>query len=117
MLLIQEERIPMKADDHGTLRVGSTRVTLGAVIACFEAGATPEDIVDSYGSLSLADVYSVLGYYLRHEDEVRAQLQRERRDGDVLRQEIEGAFSPNPMRERLRRKKRELACGDSGPCG
>ena len=113
MLQIQQEKVPIEADEDGTLRVGATRVTLSAVVSYFEGGATPEDIVDAFSSLSLADVYSVLGYYLRHEDEVRVQLVRERRDGEAIRQEIEGEFSPNPLRERLRKRKRELEAGSA----
>jgi uncharacterized protein (DUF433 family) len=111
MLQLQQEKIPMEADESGTFRVGATRVTLSSVVSCFEAGATPEDIVDAFSSLRLADVYSVLGSYLRHVDEVQAQLQNERRDGDALRQEIEGKFPPNSLRERLRKRKRELEAG------
>jgi len=113
MLQIQQEKVPIEADENGTLRVGSTRVTLGAVISYFEGGATPEDIVDAFSSLNLADVYSVIGYYLRHENEVRAQLQREYNEGEALRQEIEKEFSPNHLRERLRKKKSELETGST----
>ena len=113
MLKIQQEKVPIEADENGTLRVGSTRVTLSTVISCFESGATAEDIVGAFSSLSLADVYSVLGFYLRHEDEVRVQLQQEGRDGEALRQEIEREFSPNPLRERLRKRKRELEAGSA----
>jgi hypothetical protein len=35
------EKIPLRADTHGTIRVGDTWVTLSSVIACFDRGATP----------------------------------------------------------------------------
>jgi uncharacterized protein (DUF433 family) len=100
------EKIPLRADAHGTIRVGDTRVTLSAVIACFDRGATPEAIVDSFNTLQLADVYFVIGYYLRHADQVRAYLQQERQEGEALRKDIEAALSPSPLRERLMKHKR-----------
>ncbi|MEO0869309.1 MAG: DUF433 domain-containing protein, partial [Cyanobacteria bacterium J06642_11] len=37
-------------------------------------GATAEEIVEQYPSLQLADVYSVISYYLRRKTEVDAYL-------------------------------------------
>lgn len=53
-------------------RVGGTRVTLDTLVAAFEQGATTEEIAQQYPSPGLADVYSVIGYYLRRRDEVAA---------------------------------------------
>lgn len=99
------EKIPLRADAHGTIRVGNTRVTLSAVISCFDRGATPEAIVDSFNTLQLDDVYCVIGYYLRHEDEVRAYVKQEREEGEALRKSIETKLSPSPLRERLLKRK------------
>jgi uncharacterized protein (DUF433 family) len=101
------EKIPLRADAHGTIRVGDTRVTLSAVISCFDRGATPEAIVDSFNTLKLADVYCVIGYYLRHQDEVKAYLKKEQQEGEILRKQIESELSPSPLRERLLKRKRE----------
>jgi uncharacterized protein (DUF433 family) len=100
------EKIPLRADAHGTIRVGDTRVTLSAVISCFDRGATPEAIVDSFNTLQLADVYFVIGYYLRHEDEVKAYLKKERQEGEALRKAIEAVLPSSPLRERLLQQKR-----------
>jgi len=107
MLQIHEDRVPISTDEHGTLRVGGTRVALSTVISCFENGSTHGEIVDAFDALSLADVYSVLGYYLNHEKEIRAQLECERAEGESLREEIQTQFSPNPLRERLLQIKRK----------
>jgi hypothetical protein len=81
-------------------------VTLSSVITCFDRGATPEEIVDSFNTLHLADVYSVIGYYLRHEAEVQAYLEKERKEGGALRKEIEAKLPTNPLRKRLAKIKR-----------
>jgi uncharacterized protein (DUF433 family) len=56
--------IPLRRDKHGAIRVGQTRVLLELVIHASFVGETPEGIVDSYPSLTTADVYAVLVYYL-----------------------------------------------------
>ena len=95
------EVIPLTVDVHGVLRVGNTRVTLETVLAAFADGATAEEIVQQYPSLHLADVYSVIGYYLRHTSEIDAYLQQRREQREVIRQQNETRFDPHGVRERL----------------
>ena len=103
------EIIPLTADAHGVLRIGNTRVTLDTVLAAFADGATAEEIVKQYSSLHLADVYSVLGYYLRHTAEVDVYLQQRHQQRETVRQQNETRFDPHGVRERLlaRRASRE----------
>ena len=77
-LMVMPEPVPLAADRDGVMRVGGTRVTLDTVVAAFREGATAEEITQQYPSLQLADVYAVIGYYLRHQPEVDDYL-RERR--------------------------------------
>jgi uncharacterized protein (DUF433 family) len=55
---------PLRQNEHGVLLVGDTRVTLDSVVARFDAGATPEEIVQQFPSLDLAEVYAVVAYLL-----------------------------------------------------
>jgi uncharacterized protein (DUF433 family) len=71
------EPMPIRADEHGRLRVGDTRVLLDLVIYAYWRGATPETITQSYPSLSLEEVYLALGYYLRHRAELDAYLREQ----------------------------------------
>src|SRR5712691_4465722 len=88
------EIIPLTADAHGVLRIGNTRVTLDTVLAAFADGATAEEIVQQYPSLHLADVYSVIGYYLRHTADVDAYLHQRRAQREAIRQQSETRFDP-----------------------
>ena len=63
------ERVPIHTDADGVGRVAGTRATLHPLVAAFDAGATAEEIAQQYSSISLADVYSVITYYLRHKTE------------------------------------------------
>jgi uncharacterized protein (DUF433 family) len=100
-LVIGTDPVPLQADRDGVLRVGKTRVTLDTVVSAFLEGATAEEIAQQYPSLDLADIYSVLGYYLRRRPELDAYLhERRERAADVLRQN-ESRHDPSGVRERL----------------
>ena len=95
------ENIPLQTDPAGVVRVGNTRVTLDTVISAFRDGATAEEIVQQYPSLNLADVYHVIGYYLRRTSEVDAYLQKRKDDAKVSRHQNESRFDPSGVRARL----------------
>jgi len=99
--LEQIETIPLATGADGAIRVGGTRVTLDTVAEAFEQGATAEEIVQQYPSLSLADVYSVFGHLLRHPAKVAAYLSGRDRERATVRQENERRFSPVGVRARL----------------
>jgi uncharacterized protein (DUF433 family) len=95
------EPIPLKADVDGVVRVGGTRVTLDTVVAAFNEGATPEEIVHQYPSLHLADVYAVIGYYLRRREDVEAYLHQQQQKANEVRKQNESRFDPHGVRDRL----------------
>ncbi len=110
-LQIQPQIAPIKIDQDGAARVGGTRVLLDLVIRAFHNGDTAEQIVDSYDTLALADVYAVIAYYLNHREEVDAYMRLREAEADALRREIE-AHQPQmtQLRERwlaMKQSKRE----------
>jgi uncharacterized protein (DUF433 family) len=100
-LQIEPELVPLAIDADGVVRVGGTRVTLDTVIAAFSDGATSEEIVQQYPSLHLADVYAVLGYYLRRRPEIDAYLRRRQEQAEEVRRQNEARFDPQGVRDRL----------------
>jgi uncharacterized protein (DUF433 family) len=54
----------------GVWRISGTRVPLDSILFAFNEGAKPEEIVERFPSVALADVYAVIAYYLRNRDEV-----------------------------------------------
>ncbi|MDQ3013863.1 MAG: DUF433 domain-containing protein [Acidobacteriota bacterium] len=98
--------VPIATDDEGVIRVGGTRVTLDTVIYAHNRGDTPEDIVDQYTSLKLADVYLVISYYLQNRAEVDEYLRRRREVQERVRQMNEARFDPVGIRERLLARRR-----------
>ncbi len=108
-LVIETEPVALRPGADGVVRVGGTRVTLDVVIAAFNEGATAEEIVQQYPSLHLADVYDVIGYYLRHTDDVEAYLLTRQKQAESVRQENLRRFGPSGVRERLLSRRTEKA--------
>lgn len=100
-LAIASEPIALQRTASGVIRVGGTRVTLDTVVTAFNEGATPEEIVQQYPSLQLADVYSVIGYYLRRRQEVEVYLQERQQLSEQVRAQNESRFPAQGLRERL----------------
>lgn len=88
-IALQREAPPLRWDSSGALRVGESRVLLELVIHAFEDGATPETIAQQYPTATLADIYSVITYYLRHRSEVEAYLAEREKQSEKVRQQIE----------------------------
>jgi len=87
--IVQAEAPPLREDASGALRIGDSRVLLELVIRAFQYGATPETIVQRYSTLALADVYAVIGYYLRHRNEIEGYLARREEKAEDVRRRIE----------------------------
>jgi uncharacterized protein (DUF433 family) len=99
--IMETERVPLRMDQSGSIRVGSTRVLLDLVISAHNAGATPEQIVESYPTLDLADVYDVIAYYLRHRAEIDQYIGQRAVEAEELRKEIEANQDLSLIRERV----------------
>ncbi len=105
--LATKEPLPLSRNVDGAIRIAGTRVTLDTVVEAFADGATPEEIVQQYPSLSLADVYSVIGYYLRRREKVESYLRDRRAAASKVRKENEARFSPKGIRARLLARRKE----------
>ncbi len=100
-LAIALEPAPIETDTHGVVRIAKTRVTLDTAVTAFLEGCTFEEIGEQYPSLELSDIYLVIGYYLRHRDEVDTYLAERQRQADAIQQKAERRFNPVGIGERL----------------
>lgn len=93
--------VPLFTDAHGAIRVRGTRVLLDVIVTAFHAGATAEEIFQKFPTVSLADVYQVIAYYLNNTAEVDAYLSQRRAAAATLQRDIEQRFDPVGLRARL----------------
>lgn len=95
------ETLPITTDSDGVIRIAHTRVTLDTLVNAFQEGATAEEIAQQYPAVSLADIYSLIGYYLRRGPEIEAYLVRRRQAAESVRQKNESRCNPAGIRARL----------------
>ncbi len=71
---------PYIDQEDGALRIAGTRVGLDSVVAHFQEGRTPEQIAHSFPTVTLAQVYGAIAYYLENKkliDDYFAEVERE----------------------------------------
>lgn len=96
---------PIRMDADGTARIGNTRVRLASVLYHHRQGATPEEIHEIFPSISLADVYAAIAYYLNHQAEVDAYLGASETEAERIRREVESRPETKALREKLRARR------------
>jgi hypothetical protein len=94
-------QVPLREDPPGVFRVGQTRVLLELVLDAFKRGESPEEIVDSYRSLQLADVYAVISRYIASPAPFDEYLRQCEREGEEIRRRIQANQKPGPTKAEL----------------
>lgn len=102
------QNVPFSVTLDGTIRIAETRVSLDSLLHHYRQGATAEEIALRFPALRLADVHSIIAYYLNHEDELDAYLVRQGQDADELQQRISADPAQQQgireIRERIKRR-------------
>ncbi|MEM7584585.1 MAG: DUF433 domain-containing protein [Acidobacteriota bacterium] len=99
--LLPEDPTVLATDKDGVIRIAGTRVTLDTLVHAYRNGDTPEQIVQDYSALEIADVYATIAYYLRHEPEVAAYLERRRAEARTVRAEFKKRFPVDGLKAKL----------------
>lgn len=97
---MQPAKSYVEIDEHGVLRVGSSRVMLDSLIASFEQGFSPETIQQQYPALSLEEVYGAIAWSLANVEEVSRY--RERQNAVWRHWRTKAAAHPSSVVQRLR---------------
>jgi uncharacterized protein (DUF433 family) len=95
---------PLRTDDTGVVRIGPSRVTLESVVHAFDAGASAEEIVASYPTLELGDVYAAIAYILRNREEVDEYMQRSAAEGERVHERWEKRYPTAELRRLIRER-------------
>lgn len=89
---ISHDPTPLRAAADGAITVAGTNILLEQIISAFKCGAATGEIVARFPELNLADAYTVIGYYLRHQPEVDTYL-RQRLNGRTLSHNANAALA------------------------
>src|SRR5579871_4842301 len=63
---------PYISQEDGALRIAGTRVGLDTIIDYFQELQTPEQIVRAFPTITLAQVYGAIAFYLENQKDVDA---------------------------------------------
>src|SRR5512144_799065 len=97
---MQPAKSYVEIDEHGVMRVGSSRVMLDSIIASFEQGYSAETIQQQYPALSLEDVYGAIAWSLANAEEVARYMARQNALWKQWR--AKAAIHPGSVAQRLR---------------
>ena len=82
---------------NGKPRIAGHRIRVMDIVTWHEKrGLSPDEILDLYPGLTLADVYAALTYYFDHQDEIDFDFQRE----TAIVYELQPRY-PSKLREKL----------------
>lgn len=96
---------PVRRDKYGVLRVGNTRISLDSVVRLFNEGSDAAEIQYNYDTLSLAQIYGAISYYLHNKKSIDAYLKRREKEIEDLREQTRREFPPKITREMLLARK------------
>ena len=90
------------------IRVCGTRVGIETILRDYQQGASPEEIVIHYPTLSLEQVHAVITYYLANREKVEVYLQKIAQEHEEawLEQQRQRSEFLQALRERLDRQRR-----------
>src|SRR3989304_8279503 len=86
----------------GKPRIAGHRIRVQDIYICHELkGMTPDEILQAYPSITLADVHAALAYYWDHREEIQRAIAEE----GALVQQLRGS-SIGPLQEKVKRRRR-----------
>jgi len=96
--------------DSGEIRIKGTRVGIEIVLRDYLQGASPEEIVLRYPTLSLEQVHAVILYYLRNIEELNQYLKEWWQQGEAAWQKQQRYPSEfvRTLRRRLEMERQRL---------
>jgi len=78
----------------GKPRIAGTRIRVQDIYICHELhGMSPDEIVDAYPHITLADVHAALAYYYDHRDAIQQAIVTDR----VLVENLKKHFASKPV--------------------
>jgi uncharacterized protein (DUF433 family) len=103
------QNLPLTEWDDGSIRVTESRVPLDAIVHEFKLGATAEQILHSFPSLTLRDIYGSIFYYLSNTEQVEEYLRGRERRADEVRRFFDSRQDTKSLRQRILASRDQVA--------
>lgn len=99
------QRIPLTIGKDGAIRVNGTRLLVEMIVTAYKRGECPEKIFEAFPSseYTVADIYSIISYYLTHQNKIDAYIEKRADAAGKLRKQIESVPEYEEKREKLKR--------------
>src|SRR5580704_527278 len=91
---------------QGGYYVAGTRVSLDSVVQCFDEGLSPEAILGEFETLTLAQVFGAITFYLENQPAIDAYRMRQKQRFEAARRV--SAPLPAGLHERLEAAREQL---------
>lgn len=100
------QKVPLTLWKDGTIRVKGTRLLIDMIVEAHNRGECPEDIFDSFPSdvYSVADVYSIIAYYLRNKSKIDNHLAKREKAAEKVWKKIEALPNYQENHKKLKEK-------------
>ncbi len=82
----------------GGYYVAGTRISLDSIVQCFNEGLSPEAILGEFETLTLAQIFGAITFYLENQPAIDAYRMRQERRFEAVRRDS------TPIPEDLRRR-------------
>jgi hypothetical protein len=79
---------------------------LERIVHAFDAGASAEEIVETYPTLKLADVYATIAFILKNRPEVDAYMAKSEAEAEQIHERWEAHKPSTELRRRIRERVR-----------
>ncbi|WP_129678390.1 DUF433 domain-containing protein [Candidatus Chloroploca sp. Khr17] len=100
-LTLEPPVLPMTLTPHGVVLVRGTRVPIETLITAFLQGDTPEEMAQNFPTVSVADAYAVIAYYLQHQTAVEQYLEERGQRRAEVQARVEAQQQLHGLRARL----------------
>lgn len=106
--LENSQAVPLTVWEDESIRIVGSRVTLDSIVHEFKLGATAEQVLHSFPSVTLREVYGAIFYYLNNTEAVENYLRQREQGADETRRFIETHLDTKSLRERILARREQL---------
>ena len=96
------QNTPLILGDYGTIRIKGSRVSLEVIIRQFKQGATAEQLLEDFPSLTLRDIYGAIYYYLDNTEAVEDYMRQQEDSAAEMRAFLDSHLDSATLRTCIR---------------